>query len=358
MTRCRPADERGAALGLTVLFLVVLLGMAGLVIDVGSWYVKHREAQAAADFGALAAAAELPGDGAAAVFAGEDYVDRNLADSGADVTPGFDGDPLQAEVKVETQADAFFLRVFGWESVDVNARAVAKKITGSTPLAIFAYEDDCDQLGVRYNGNDMNVTGGIHSNGMLTVNGNDNMAGGATSGGPNRCEPYVNGDNITFGGEPMPVEDFTFHDWPIYFTEGQFECDYTAEEFKFNRDNFEIPAGVYCASKLFSANGNDQSGRITVLAPNILINGDRQVFEPYSQDLLFFATGTTEMILDGYEYNWTGVIFHPRGRVKINGDHSSVYVGLIEAVTVEINGNGFSMSGTGASTDDDIALVE
>jgi Putative Flp pilus-assembly TadE/G-like len=354
----RVADERGQALGITVLFLVALLGMAGLVIDVGSWYVKDRDAQKAADFGALAAAAELPGSPGDAVLAGEDYVDLNLADAAAEVAPAFGGDPLKAEVKVETEADTFFFRIFGLESVDVSARAVAKKIAGTTPLAIFGYEDDCDQLGVRYNGDNMNITGGIRSNGLLSVNGNDNTAGGATSGGPSQCAPYVNGANITFGGEPTPLEDFTFHDWPIYFTAGQFTCDYTAEEFKFNQNGLEIPAGVYCASKLFSANGNDQTGRITVLSPEIIINGDRQDFEPYSQDLLFFATGTKEMILDGYEYNWTGVIFHPNGRVKINGDHSSVYTGLIEGVTVEINGNGFNMTGTGAAMDDDIALVE
>ena len=358
MIRCRPGDDRGQALGITVLFLIALLGMAGLVIDVGSWYVKDREAQKAADFGALAAAAELPGEPGDAVLAGEDYVDRNLAGADAEVAPGFGGDVLKAEVKVNTQADTFFFRIFGWESVDVSARAVAKKITGTTPLAIFGYEDDCDQLGVRYNGDSMNITGGIRSNGMLAVNGNENLAGAATSGGPSECDPYVNGANISFGGEPMPEEDFDFHEWPIFFTPGQFTCDYTAEEFKFNQNNFTIPAGVYCASKLFSANGNDQTGRITVLSPEIVIDGYRQNFEPYVQDLLFFATGTKEMILDGDEYDWKGVIFHPNGRVKINGNHSSVFLGLIEGVTVEINGNGFNMTGTGGAMDDDIALVE
>jgi hypothetical protein len=235
---------------------------------------------------------------------------------------------------------------------------VAKRVAGGVPLAIFGYEDDCKELGVRYNGDGMNITGGIHSNGVLTVNGNNNTAGSATSGGPNECEPYVNGANITFGGEPMPVEDNTFHDWPIFFTKSQFSCDYVADEFKFNQNNFTIPSGVYCANQLFVANGYDQKGKITVIAPQILIDGDRQVFEPYSQDLLFFATGTSEMILDGNQYSWKGVIFHPNGRVKINGDHSSVYLGLVEAVTVEINGNGFNMTGTGGSGLDDIALVE
>jgi hypothetical protein len=64
------------------------------------------------------------------------------------------------------------------------------------------------------------------------------------------------------------------------------------------------------------------------------------------------------MILDGNQYNWEGVIFHPHGRVKINGNHQSVFRGLIEGVTVEINGYGFNMTGTGDSGADQISLVE
>ena len=46
--------------------MVVLLGMAGLVIDVGSWYRDQRDLQADADAAALAGAQELPNDTATA----------------------------------------------------------------------------------------------------------------------------------------------------------------------------------------------------------------------------------------------------------------------------------------------------
>jgi hypothetical protein len=358
MSERRPAGERGQALAITVLSLVVMVGMAGLVIDVGSWYVKHRQAQSAADFGALAAAAELPGSPANAVISGADYVDKNLAAATPAVTPGFAGDARKAEVKVDTEADTFFLQIFGWDSVTVSARAVAKRIAGGVPLAIFAYEQDCTALGIRLNGDEMAIEGGLHSNGAFSVNGNNNWGASATSGGPNACKPIVNGANNSFGGEPGPVEDTTFHEWPVYYTQSQFACDYTAEEFKFNQSDFVIPSGVYCASKLFSANGNVQSGKITVLAPEIVVNGNKQSFEPYAEGLLFFATGTKELILDGNAYDWKGVIFHPNGRVKINGNELSIFAGLIEGLTVEVNGNGFNMTGTGETTFDFISLVE
>jgi hypothetical protein len=213
-------------------------------------------------------------------------------------------------------------------------------------------------LGVRLNGDQMAIEGGLHSNGAFSVNGNDNFGGSATSGGPNQCKPVVNGANNSFGGEPGPFEDTTFREWPIYYTQSQFACDYVADEFKFNQNDFVIPSGVYCARKLFSANGNVQSGKITVLAPEIVVNGNKQRFEPYSQDLLFFATGSKELILDGNAYDWKGVIFHPNGRVKINGNELSIFAGLIEGLTVEVNGNGFNMTGTGETIFDFISLVE
>ena len=47
---------------LSVVWMVVLLGMAGLVIDVGSWYRSQRNLQSQADASALAGAQDLPKD--------------------------------------------------------------------------------------------------------------------------------------------------------------------------------------------------------------------------------------------------------------------------------------------------------
>jgi hypothetical protein len=353
------SSERGQTIVITVLFLGVLIGMAGLVIDVGSWYVKREEAQAAADFGALAAASQLP-DAAAAEAAGEDYVGKNLEDATAEVEPVFDGDPSKAEVKARTRGETFFLGLFGIESVPISARAVGQKAAAAVPLAIFAYESDCKEFGFGANGEAMRIEGGIVSNGSFKVNGKDFYAAHARGGGPNGCEPYVNGENIKFGEDDAPTAGEELLDWPVYFYESDFDCTYSAKKFEFNKNGQEIPEGVYCASEAFIANGDNQTGKITVLAPEIRVNGNNQRFEPYAKGVLFFATGTKELelILDGGGFDWTGIIFHPRGRVKLNGDSYSVLRGLIEGLDVEVNGNGFQMHGTGASSDDVLILVE
>jgi len=350
-------SERGQTIVMTLLFLSVLIAMAGLVIDVGSWYVKREKAQAAADMGALAAAAELPVFGAAR-SAGEEYVGRNLADASPEVNPGYAGDSAKVEVRARTRGETFFLGLFGFDSVGISARAVAQKYAAAVPLAIFVYDDDCKGYGFGGNGDDWTVAGGVHSNGSFKVNGNDILIGGARAGGPNDCEPVVNGDNIRFGDDDEPGRHGTREDWPLYFEESEFACDFRAQKFEFAREGETIPSGVYCASESFKANANNQTGRITVLAPEIVVNGNYQRFEPYAKGVLFFATGDKEMVLDAHAFQWSGIIFHPRGRVKINGDSASVLNGLIEGFHVEVNGNGFTMNGTGPESLDDIALIE
>ena len=56
----RTRSDKGQATVLTLVFLVVLLGMAALVLDVGSWYRADRAVQSTADAAALAGAQKLP----------------------------------------------------------------------------------------------------------------------------------------------------------------------------------------------------------------------------------------------------------------------------------------------------------
>ncbi len=55
-------SQRGQAMVMSIVFLTVLLGMAALVLDVGSWYRADRHAQLTADAAALAGAQALPDD--------------------------------------------------------------------------------------------------------------------------------------------------------------------------------------------------------------------------------------------------------------------------------------------------------
>ncbi len=56
----RKRDEGGFALALLAVSLVALIAVAGLAIDVGSWYLRVNQMQRAADAASLAGAAKMP----------------------------------------------------------------------------------------------------------------------------------------------------------------------------------------------------------------------------------------------------------------------------------------------------------
>lgn len=109
-----------------VLMLVVLMGVAAAAVDVGSWYLMKRKAQATADAVALAAAADLPNT----VLATQDssgYRLRNDWPGAVALTVSSENtgaDTVTAEAT--TKAPGFFSRVFGVDTVDIGARAVAR----------------------------------------------------------------------------------------------------------------------------------------------------------------------------------------------------------------------------------------
>jgi Putative Flp pilus-assembly TadE/G-like len=370
--RRRVGNEEGQLLPLLGLLLAALLGISAVVIDVGRAYLVQRNLQSSADAAALAAAQELPSESGASTTArayssrpggkNERAADFPTVTTTVDVScrSHFRCAPVNAvEVREAARVPAGLARVFGLDYFDVSARAVAAITQGNVPWAIFAYDQTCGDVVFRYNGNVFEVDGGIHSNGNFEANGINITAGYASSGGPRECEPTIDGDHIDFGGHPAPVFDPSLLDWPVYFEESDFPCDFRAKQFKFNTHNVHIPEGVYCASELFEVNANYANGRFTAIAPKIIADGNNQQLDPYLHGVLFFATGTQEMVLNGNSYDWEGIMFAPRARVKINGNADSTLTGMIAAMKVEVNGEAFRMFGTGPQTAGvSIALVE
>ena len=121
-------NQSGQVFVLVVLFLTALMGLAALVIDLGSWFRAHRQLQATADAAALAGAQELPsstGDARSYAIA---YANDNTDDlQSIEVT--FSTKVEQNDtihVKVKKPAPGFFSKVFGIDSVDEGARASAR----------------------------------------------------------------------------------------------------------------------------------------------------------------------------------------------------------------------------------------
>jgi Putative Flp pilus-assembly TadE/G-like len=142
----RKNNEHGQSMVITVVFMVVLLGFAALVVDVGSWYRAHRAAQSTADASALAGAQSLP-DSAAATSLAQEYATKNTTGTGGaspQITITQQGyEPDTITVKVTRPSPGFFAKIFGskFANVSVSGTATARswnvsQVRGVAPITV------------------------------------------------------------------------------------------------------------------------------------------------------------------------------------------------------------------------------
>lgn len=116
--------ESGQAMIIAALGMVVVLGFAALVIDIGAVSVERRNLQNIADSAALGGAADLPNastaDTTAVSIANASSVQSQT------VTP-FEGDKTRIKVTVKANVTYTFARILGFTSTEVSASAVAQK---------------------------------------------------------------------------------------------------------------------------------------------------------------------------------------------------------------------------------------
>jgi Flp pilus assembly protein TadG len=120
--------ENGQAMVLTILFLAGLLGMAALVLDVGSWFREKRQLQLTADASALAGAQVLPGSPANAKTIALQYSVTNgrpVTSNDVAITSDFSSND-SITVQAKSVAPGFFSKLFGINTVNVGATATAR----------------------------------------------------------------------------------------------------------------------------------------------------------------------------------------------------------------------------------------
>ena len=118
--------ERGQATVLTLIFLVVLLGMAALVLDLGSWYRADRDTQSTADAAALAGAQALPDDTGQASNLASSYASKNGSGLESVSFSSSYGPNDTIKVTVKKPANGVFTKLFGVNSVNVGSKATAR----------------------------------------------------------------------------------------------------------------------------------------------------------------------------------------------------------------------------------------
>lgn len=228
--------EKGQTLVLFALGIVVLLGFAALVFDLGQAYVDRRAEQDTADAAALAAARYLPtcpspqsnANCPAAVDAAVNLAATQGYTNGVDgievsvkLPPGgeseFAGIPDTVEVQISGTRSSIFAGIFGQTTQRTGALAVAQNSTGYTlPYSLLALDPtSCGTNKITGNGGAVTLGGTIHvdsncpnqalllsGQGVLTAPECDVVGGVQVSGGAsNNCTTQPSG--VTAYGDPL-----------------------------------------------------------------------------------------------------------------------------------------------------------
>ena len=162
-------SERGQILVITAAAMVVLLGIAALVVDLGMSWMLRRQEQNAADPGAIAAARWLrdPVTGAATInmpsmradacmyaqandfFEGDANCAGALASGALKVNSppvggDYSGQPGKVQVIITSEHPSFFGRIFGRTSASVTTAAVASNdADNANSSSLVALKPDC-----------------------------------------------------------------------------------------------------------------------------------------------------------------------------------------------------------------------
>jgi Putative Flp pilus-assembly TadE/G-like len=287
--------EAGQALYLTAAALVVLMGFMGLGVDMGFLRYEKRLQQTAADGAAVAGAEEIQygtsGIAGASQKAAADNGFSGSTNTGCpapSLTGGVgtvgvtvnnppcsgphNGDSKYVEVFVSAVQPTYFMRIFGYNSEVVTARAVATMVssTGTSPGCIYTLGPPGTGIGVLANGTpQLNASScGILDDGDFTTHGkpvdinagsigvvgSDSNSGGGTvtcGGSTTNCPvtgiPPV-GDPLSFVKAPTVGSPVKWTGNPVPGT--------TYSSIDIHGGNVNFPAGTYIVDGNFTVNGN------------------------------------------------------------------------------------------------------
>lgn len=332
---------------ITAILLVVLLGLAAMTIDMGSFYQTQAKAQSAADAAALAAADNIAGGAASATTAGASMATTNLPGATATVTTPYNGNANEARVTVNTSAPATFGRLFGMSSASIGASAIAKTNTTTSPYgqAIFAADTSCSGVGVEIFNSTSNVQGGITSNGHMQMSFSSSTFGPITYGGPNNCSGQMNYSSVNYLAGP-PQKTSATATFPVDYRNNPPTCTQSASTFDWYTSTVNLN-GVYCATNSIQVSASTLSGSATLIAPSIQISVSSCTMTPYpgTNNLLLWQTGSGTLLISLSNLNG-GTIFAPSAEIQIDAS-SATDDGFIEGNDVFVSDSSFTMTGTG-----------
>lgn len=358
--------ERGGVAVTVAVLIVPLLVLCGLAIDIGMLQIARRDAQIAADQGALAAAWAACHDQDPQTKGHELAVTNYPEASYVTVEPADDGYRTEVGATVETA----FASVIGMDTLDTEAEAVAecKPIYDGIP-AMFAGDGSCNPA-LDWSGNGGTAVGDVHTNGDLDVTGHDNtVTGDATVVGDDKVTPGNQNtiDTSPATEEPFPDLGVTIEDyapngvkWQEATAMGVNRNPSGTGDITLNNSN-RVRRGLYYTTGNIRINENNPGPLDVTFVVNpppgqvrsIEFIGSGQTFTPWDAErhILVFNTSLdctdTVIRLRGSNGNWNGIFFAPNGQIEISGSNNGSRVaGALIGATVDLQGSNFTVDAT------------
>lgn len=192
--------ESGQVLVLIALLLVALIGIVGLAVDGGILYSARRSAQSAADNSAMAGAYALCTEGDVQTASLQAAIANEFDDADAQVSVDVNqpptsgphsGESQYVEVIINSQEDAYFIKLLYSGAFEVSARSVAKcQQTSPAPLGdgnglIVLHPTASGALSGTGNQASLSIIGGLYINSnhatAMTVGNIDILASDGTA---------------------------------------------------------------------------------------------------------------------------------------------------------------------------------
>lgn len=371
--------RRGAIAVLSALVTVILLGLAAFAVDLGFIAHSRTELQRTADAVALTAAAQLPDQLAATstgiatstsnsstispVLAGSDFEfgwwDRNTATFFTPPPLYRDANAVRVNI-ARTEASGspirlFYGGMFGMQSTDVSARAIAMNdrglcgpligINGLTASGNIT-TDSFDSANGTYHAATAGHRGSLCSGGPITINGGVNIKGDIRSGVSDPVTIHGASAIVTgnVGSRIKPLELPRVNVADVAWKNDNVLLGSAidgARDFKLAGNHvFAIPTGIYYLNNM-DVRGSSVlkvSGEtVIVLSGDLNHTGGASVNNntELASNLRIFSTGGTIKFTSDHKFH--GVIYAPQSEVDIAG--TAEFFGAVVGGTLRIHGD-------------------
>lgn len=320
-------NERGNAVVLTAISLIVCLGFAGLAVDGGLFYVRHQRLQTAADAAALAAARRLPAEPVQAYADAVEMARKNAGSDQVVMNWPYQADAGKVEVVVTEQLPLQFMRVLGFSSVEGKARSVA----GLAPPQAFQYAlfsgSRIDQL--RLTGSGLHVNGNVHTNDSVRLSGSNHYISGRLEAVD---EIHITGSSHYIGTQ---VPNAPYVEMPAFDA-----ADLRARATEVRESSWHVPSNQTINGIIFVQGDVHLSGTIQgvgaiVATGDIYISGHLE-YQSSGSALSLIAGG--DVHISGSSITVDGIIYAPNGEIEVSGS-SATFNGALVAQQVEISGS-------------------